>query len=283
MLFDTQVKRIHEYKRQQLNILQAISFYLLLKRLTPEQRKAQFGSGVCKIFAGKAASAYEAAKRLIKLITAVGDVVNNDPDTKDFLRVVFIPNYNVSSAEILFPATDLSEQISTAGMEASGTGNMKACMNGGVIIGTLDGANVEIQEHVGEENIFIFGALADEVEFIRDEFRQGKQIECCAPFLEALAAVQAGLFGSAEYFAPFVAGLQHGNDFYLTAVDFEAYNSLYLEEVLPAFADKGAWVLIMLNNIARMGFFSSDRSIRTYCDDIWHIQPISQVKMGNYQ
>ncbi|KAH0570573.1 Glycogen phosphorylase [Spironucleus salmonicida] len=280
MIFDTQVKRIHEYKRQQMNIIQAISFYLKLKQMTPAQRKEKFGAGVCKIFAGKAASAYEMAKCLIKLINAVGDVVNNDPDTKDYLRVIFIPNYNVSSAEIIFPATDLSEQISTAGMEASGTGNMKACMNGGIIVGTLDGANVEIQEHVGEESIFIFGALADQVDFIRSEFQQGRQVELCSDFKEALEAIRTGMFGNTEYFSMVVNRLQNGNDFYLTAVDFEAYNEIYLEDILPAYKDKGTWAVMMLNNVARMGFFSSDRSIQTYCDNIWNIKPMQIAAMG---
>ena len=236
MIFDTQVKRIHEYKRQQMNILQAIYFYLLLKKMTPAERKEKFGQGVCKIFAGKAASAYENAKRIIKLINAVADVVNNDPETKDFLRVVFIPNYNVSSAEIIFPATDLSEQISTAGMEASGTGNMKACMNGGIIIGTLDGANVEIQEHVGEDNIFIFGALTEQVNLVRDKFRQGFQLQLPDSMKQALDAIQSGMFGYKEFFQPLVDNLMRGNDYYCVCVDFDDYNQTYLEDVIPNYA-----------------------------------------------
>lgn len=158
----------------------------MLKKMSPAEREAKFAPGVCKIFAGKAASAYENAKRIIKLISAVGDVVNSDPETNKYLRVVFIPNYNVSSAEIIFPGTEVSEQISTAGMEASGTGNIKACMNGGIILGTLDGANVEIQEHVGEENIFIFGALTDQVEMVRQKFMEGNTLELDTQMREAL-------------------------------------------------------------------------------------------------
>ncbi|CAL6058899.1 Glycogen_phosphorylase [Hexamita inflata] len=274
MIFDTQVKRIHEYKRQQLNILQAISFYIQLKAMTPEQRSKTFAPGVCKIFAGKAASAYENAKRIIKLITAVGDIVNNDPETKDFLRVVFIPNYNVSSAEIIFPATEISEQISTAGMEASGTGNMKACMNGALIIGTLDGANVEIQEQVGDDNIFIFGALTEQVNMIRQKFRAGQQLQLPKQMKDALEAIKSGMFGNVDYFAPLVNGLMSGNDYYCCVVDFEEYNQVYIEDVLPTYRDRAMWATMMLNNVARMGFFSSDRSIQNYCDKIWNVKPI---------
>lgn len=269
MIFDTQVKRIHEYKRQQLNILQAIVFYLKLKKMTPAERKKNFGTGVCKIFAGKAASAYHNAKMLIKLINSVGDLVNKDPDTKDYLRVVYIPNYNVSSAEIIFPATEVSEQISTAGMEASGTGNMKACMNGGIIIGTLDGANVEIKDHVGEDNIFIFGALTEQVNAIRKEFNHGRQVEICGDMKMALDAIKDGMFGHVDYFGPYVDRLMTGNDFYCVCVDFQSYMDIYEQDILPTYQDKGAWACMMLNNVAKMGFFSSDRSIKDYCRDIW--------------
>lgn len=275
MIFDTQVKRIHEYKRQQLNILQAIAFYLDLKRMSPAEREKTYAPGICKIFAGKAASAYENAKRIIKLICAVGDVVNNDPETNKYLRVVFIPNYNVSNAEIIFPATEVSEQISTAGMEASGTGCMKACMNGGVILGTLDGANVEIQEHVGQENIFIFGALTEDVEMVRARFREGNSLELDPRMREALEAVKSGMFGSKEYFMPLINGLLSGSDYFCVVVDFNEYMTTYLEDLLPTYRDRGAWAALMLHNVARMGFFSSDRTIREYCEKIWDVKPVN--------
>jgi len=275
MLFDTQVKRIHEYKRQLMNVLQAIHFYLRLKACAnDEERAALVGTGICKIFAGKAASAYDMAKRIIRLINAVSKVVNNDPETNQFLRVYFIPNYNVSSAEIIFPGTDLSEQISTAGAEASGTGNMKACMNGGVIIGTLDGANVEIQDHVGVDNIFIFGNQAADVVNIRAEFARGRSITLPESLVRTLDAIDAGVFGEAELFRPITDLIRAGTDYYLIAADFEDYCSCYQDEVLEVYRTPVEWARMSLANVSRMGYFSSDRSIRDYCEKIWKVKPL---------
>lgn len=266
-----------------MNILQIISFYLKMKKMNMDERIEAFGPGICKIFAGKAASAYVNAKIIIKLINAVADKVNNDLDTKDLLRVVFIPNYNVSLAEIIFPATDVSEQISTAGMEASGTGNMKACMNGAVIVGTLDGANVEIKEQVGDENIVIFGAETADVNEARKAFSRGAQFPMPAGMREALDAIRGGMFGPAEYFRPLTDSLYAGNDYYCCAVDFDAYCEAFTEFIIPHYrgeVEAYSWPKKVLNNIARMGFFSSDRSIQEYCDRIWGVKP-SQVGVLN--
>ncbi|EFO61837.1 Glycogen phosphorylase [Giardia lamblia P15] len=278
MIFDTQVKRIHEYKRQLLNILQAIHFYLTLKQMhTHEEKEAFMGSGVCKIFAGKAASAYVTAKRIIKLINNVSKRINNDPDTCNYLQVYFLPNYNVSSAEIIFPGTDLSEQISTAGAEASGTGNMKACMNGGVIVGTMDGANVEIYNHVGEENIFIFGADTNTVTEVREQYSQGRRLQISTSLNEVLDCIESGFFGGLDdyntHFKPLVDMIRAGNDWYLVSVDFESYNECYQTQIVPLFRDKKTWGKMALNNCLRMSYFSSDRSIRDYCEKIWNVEP----------
>ncbi|TNJ26324.1 Glycogen phosphorylase [Giardia muris] len=278
MVFDTQVKRIHEYKRQLLNILQAISFYLKLKACkTREEKQALLGSGVCKIFAGKAASAYVTAKRIIKLINNVSRVVNADPDTRDFLRVYFLPNYNVSSAEIIFPGTEVSEQISTAGAEASGTGNMKACMNGAVICGTMDGANVEIYEHVGSDNIFIFGADTEAVEQIRGEFCNGRRLQLCGDLVDVLNCIESGLFGGMDdynqHFKALVDMIRAGNDWYLVGADFEQYCDCYLNQLIPLYKRRLDWGRMMLHNCLGMWYFSSDRSIMDYCEKIWKVEP----------
>ncbi|CAK9181767.1 unnamed protein product [Ilex paraguariensis] len=172
-VFDVQVKRIHEYKRQLLNIMGIVYCYKMMKEMSPEERKAKFVPRVC-IFGGKAFATYVQAKRIVKFITDVGATVNNDPDIGDLLKVVFVPDYNVSVAEILIPGTELSQHISTAGMEASGTSNMKFAMNGCILIGTLDGANVEIRQEVGENNFFLFGAQANEIAGLRKERAEGK-------------------------------------------------------------------------------------------------------------
>ena len=266
-IFDTQIKRVHEYKRQLLNILETVALYDAM-RANPT---AEWTPRV-KIFAGKAAASYHNAKLIIKLISDVAQMVNGDPALRGRLKVVFLPNYNVSLAEIIIPATDLSEQISTAGMEASGTGNMKLALNGALTIGTLDGANVEIRDRVGDENIFIFGLTAEEVEQRRREGPGGASAVDASPALQqVLDQVSSGVFspGQPELYRGLVDGLlQH--DHFQVLGDFAAYASKQ-REVAARWRDRDAWWRASVLNTAHMGFFSSDRSIAEYAEEIWNV------------
>ena len=268
-LFDVQVKRIHEYKRQHLNVLHAIALYLRLK--------ANPGLNVpprTVIFAGKAAPGYAAAKRIIKLIHAVGAVVNADPAVRDRLKIVFLPDYNVKNAQRIFPGADLSEQISTAGMEASGTGNMKFAMNGALTIGTLDGANIEIREEVGPENFFLFGLTANEVLRLKaDGYRPREYYARNAGLRGVLDILSSGTFsgGDRTLFGPLVQGLLDSDPFMLLA-DFQSYLERQAD-VGAAFTDRDRWLRMSILNTARTGKFSSDRAIREYCDRVWHVHP----------
>ncbi|RYB98025.1 glycogen/starch/alpha-glucan phosphorylase [Ciceribacter ferrooxidans] len=264
-LFDIQIKRIHEYKRQLLNIIEAISLYDQI-RSHPERDWVPR----VKLLAGKAAPSYHNAKLIIKLANDVARVINNDPSVRGLLKVVFIPNYNVSLAEIMVPAADLSEQISTAGMEASGTGNMKFALNGALTIGTLDGANVEMLEHVGEENIVIFGMTADEVAAARSDGHNPRAIIESSPELaQALSAISAGVFSpdDRDRFSGLVDGL-YQHDWFMVAADFDAYARAQ-RQVDAIWTDPSAWYAKTIRNTARMGWFSSDRTIRQYAADIW--------------
>jgi len=269
-LFDFQVKRIHEYKRQHLNVLHIIALYRQLKdnpNLEVPPRTFLFG--------GKAAPGYHLAKRIIKLITSVGEVINRDPDIRDRIKVVFVPNFNVTTGQKIYPAADLSEQISTAGKEASGTGNMKFSMNGALTIGTLDGANVEIREEVGADNFFLFGLTTEQVYALHHEgyspydyYRSDPQLK------DVIDLVQGGFFsrGDSELFRDITDGLLH-HDPYLLFADFASYVTCQ-QRVSEAFLDREHWTRMSILNAARSGKFSSDRSIRQYCEDIWHAEPV---------
>jgi len=275
-MFDVQVKRLHEYKRQLLNILHVISLY---HRLAEKPRKNFVPRTV--IFSGKAAASYWKAKLIIKLINSVADVVNNDPRTKGKLKVVFIQNYGVSLAEIIIPAADLSEQISTAGTEASGTGNMKFALNGALTIGTLDGANIEIREEVGEENIFIFGMTAEEVEREKEKLSRSPRdiYQSNADVRQTIDSIRDGLFsnGDKDLFRILVDGLLDAQDPYLLVKDFEDYVRCQ-KEVSRAFCDKKSWQRKSILNVARIGKFSTDRTIREYAEDIWGMKVEDEVK-----
>ncbi|MGL4294202.1 MAG: glycogen/starch/alpha-glucan phosphorylase [Aestuariivirga sp.] len=266
-MFDVQVKRIHEYKRQLMNILETIALYNTM-RAHPDRPWAPR----VKIFAGKAAASYAQAKLIIKLANDVASVVNHDPAIRDILKVVFIPNYNVSLAEVIVPAADLSEQISTAGMEASGTGNMKFALNGALTIGTLDGANVEILEHVGRDNIFIFGLTADEVEARRREgYNAAATIDAQPDLKGVLDALSSGVFSPDDHgrFRPIVDALYHG-DWFMVAADFNAYTKAQRSVDLLWHKTKD-WTEKAILNTVNMGWFSSDRTIRDYARDIWNV------------
>ncbi|MEJ2373920.1 MAG: glycogen/starch/alpha-glucan phosphorylase [Pseudolabrys sp.] len=266
-LFDVHIKRVHEYKRQLLNILEAIAFYQAIRAAPDKDWVPRV-----KIFAGKAAASYDRAKLIIKLINDVANVVNADPVVGDRLKIVFAPNYNVSLAEVIIPAADLSEQISTAGMEASGTGNMKLALNGALTIGTLDGANIEIREHVGESNIFIFGLTAAEVAARRSAHFKGAQAIAASPRLKAVVdSLAHGTFSpdDAARYAP-VAHSLAAYDRFMVAADFDAYWQAQraVDRLWQSPAD---WWRAAIVNTARMGWFSADRAIREYARDIWHV------------
>ncbi len=266
-LFDAQIKRIHEYKRQLLNVLHAVALYQEIKA----QPSRDFVPRV-KIFAGKAAASYHQAKLIIKLANDVAKVVNADPDARGLLKVVFAPNYNVSLAERIIPAADLSEQISTAGMEASGTGNMKFALNGALTIGTLDGANVEIKERVGDENIFIFGLTAAEVEESRAHGLDARDAIAASPRLRAaLDAIAAGVFSPDDphRYAQLVETLSY-YDHFLVCKDFDAYCRAHAQ-VDALWRNEKAWRRAAILNAARVAWFSSDRAIREYADEIWRV------------
>jgi glycogen phosphorylase len=264
-LFDVQIKRIHEYKRQLLNILETIALYQSMRA-----EPARSWVPRVKIFAGKAAASYTRAKLIIKLINDVASVINRDPITRDLLQVVFLPNYNVSLAETIIPAADVSEQISTAGMEASGTGNMKLALNGALTVGTLDGANIEIRERVGPDNIFIFGLTADEVESRRRGGLDAQTAIAASPLLaRVIEAIEFGVFGATDSsrFADLTYGLRH-NDYYMVAADFDDYFSTQrrLEQRWMSSSD---WTRACIMNIANMEWFSSDRAVGEYGQEIW--------------
>jgi len=271
-MFDVQVKRIHEYKRQLLNALHLIHHYHRIIRGEGDRFPPRTA-----IFAGKAAPSYWRAKLIIKLITSIGEVINRDPRVKGLLKVVFLPNYNVSQAEIIMPGADLSEQISTAGTEASGTGNMKFALNGALTIGTLDGANIEIREEVGEDNIFIFGLTAEEADFEhRNVSRTPAQVcEQNEGIRNVMESLSDGSFsnGDKELFRPLVDSLMDKHDPYLQILDFESYIDCQ-NKVSEAFQDTDQWVRKSILNVARMGKFSTDRTIKQYSEEIWGI-PVS--------
>ncbi len=279
-LFDVQIKRLHEYKRQLLNILHLIALYQRIKSGAP------LPAGVPRvaIFGAKAAPGYMRAKLIIHLINSVADVVNNDQTIGDQLKIVFLANYRVSLAEIIIPAADLSEQISTAGLEASGTGNMKLAMNGALTIGTLDGANIEIRERVGAENFFLFGMTAEEVMALRPHYRPWEVYRKSAALRGAIDLVRSGFFSYDDpaRFAPLIDALlppesssasARGDDFFVLA-DFDAYAACQTR-VEQAFAEPARWARMAILNIAHMGYFSSDRSIREYAERIWNVKRAS--------
>ncbi len=269
-LFDIQVKRLHEYKRQHLNVLHVITLYNRLKKnrnLDVPPRTVIFG--------GKAAPGYFMAKLIIKLINSVADVINQDPDVAGRLKVVFFPDFNVRNGHHIYPAADLSEQISTAGKEASGTGNMKFSMNGALTIGTLDGANIEIREEVGAENFFLFGVTAEEVFELKSKgYSPWSYYESNAELREAIELIRSGFFsaGDSNLFKPFVDSLLY-HDEYLVFADYPSYIESQ-EQVNQAYRDPERWARMSVLNVARMGKFSSDRSIREYSEKIWKVEPV---------
>ncbi|HJR88727.1 MAG TPA: glycogen/starch/alpha-glucan phosphorylase [Mycobacterium sp.] len=270
-LFDIQVKRIHEYKRQHLSVLNIVTQYYRLKQNPGLEIPPR-----AFIFGGKAAPGYFLAKRIIKLINAVGETVNNDPEVNRFLKVAFVPNFNVQNAHLIYPAADLSEQISTAGKEASGTGNMKFMLNGALTIGTLDGANVEIREEAGAENFFLFGLSVEEVERIkRDGYRPSAYVDGNNELAAVLDLIADGSFshGDTEVFRPLVDNLRYDDPF-LVLADYAAYVSCQ-QQVSAAWKDTEAWTRMSILNTARSGKFSSDRAIAEYCDDIWNVLPVT--------
>ncbi|MFD2056949.1 glycogen/starch/alpha-glucan phosphorylase [Mesorhizobium calcicola] len=266
-LFDIQIKRIHEYKRQLLNILEAIALYDQI-RSHPERDWMPR----VKFFGGKAAPSYHNAKLIIKLANDVARVINRDPAVRGLLKVVFVPNYNVSLAEIMMPAADLSEQISTAGMEASGTGNMKFALNGALTIGTLDGANVEIKECVGDDNIFIFGLTTAEVAERRNNgYNPRGVIEASSELAQAVAAVSSGVFSpdDSDRYRDLINGL-YQSDWFMVAADFDAYAAAQ-RDVDAVWRNSPDWYARAIRNVARVGWFSSDRTIRQYAKEIWNV------------
>ena len=268
-LFDIQIKRIHEYKRQLLNILETVAHWNAMKRAPERDWPARV-----RLFGGKAAPGYAMAKQIIKLINDVGSVLNADPETNERLKVAYLPNYNVSKAELMIPAADLSEQISTAGMEASGTGNMKLAMNGALTIGTLDGANVEISDHVGPENIVIFGLTAPEVSSWRERGYHPEEVIAATPALfEVIDQIASGLFSPDDpnRFHGLVDNLRQ-HDWFMVAADFHAYSEGQ-RRVDELWRDPSDWTRRAILNTAGMGWFSSDRTIRGYAEEIWDAEP----------
>ncbi|MFM9912079.1 MAG: glycogen/starch/alpha-glucan phosphorylase [Methylophilaceae bacterium] len=270
-LFDVQIKRIHEYKRQLLNVLHIITLYNRIRMGTHPNVAPR-----TVIIAGKAAPAYVMAKRIIRLINDIAEVVNNDPAVGDKLKVVFIANYDVSNAERIAPAADLSEQISTAGTEASGTGNMKMALNGALTIGTLDGANVEIMEEVGPENIFIFGLTVPEVEKLyRDGYNSWDYVHANAELKLVMDMLASGFFSPEEphRFQPIVDALLTHNDHYLLTADYATYIAAQ-DRVGELYQKPAEWTKRAILNVAGMGKFSSDRTIKEYAEQIWHAKPV---------
>ncbi|NQZ57126.1 MAG: glycogen/starch/alpha-glucan phosphorylase [Lentisphaeraceae bacterium] len=270
-IFDIQIKRMHEYKRQLMNVLHCIALYNDIK----DNPSAAFTPRTI-IFAGKAAPGYWMAKHIIKLINSVSTVVNNDPDVGDKLKLLFLPNYSVSMAEVLIPAADLSEQISTAGKEASGTGNMKFSLNGALTVGTLDGANVEIKDCVGDENIYIFGLNVTEVEELKQSgYNPHSYLQEGSRLKRVLNLIESGFFcpEEQELFKPITDSITCNGDEYMIAADFDSYYEAQ-QEISKDFLKKQLWTEKAIINVANMGMFSSDRTIRQYADEIWGVKSL---------
>ena len=269
-MFDIQVKRLHEYKRQHLNVLHIITLFNRIKKdpgmdIPPRTF----------IFGGKAAPGYFIAKLIIKLINSVAEVVNHDQDVSERLKVVFFPNFNVKNGQRVYPAADLSEQISTAGKEASGTGNMKFSLNGALTIGTLDGANVEIREEVGNDQFFVFGLTAEEVFDLKCKgYNPEKYYHSNSSLREAIDLIRSGLFsgGDTKLFEPLIHSLLYRDEYMLFA-DYQSYIDCQ-DMVSRAFRNQEEWSRMSILTVSRMGRFSSDRSIREYCKNIWRVEPV---------
>ena len=261
-----------------LNILHVIHLYTRLKR-----GDTAIGSPRCVLIGGKAAPGYEMAKLIIKLVNNVAQVVNADPEVSGHLRVAFIPDYRVSVMEVLAPGTDLSEQISTAGKEASGTGNMKFMMNGAITIGTLDGANIEIRDQVGEDNFFLFGLTADEVASARENYDPNGIIASDPALSEVMRLLESGHFSQFEpgIFDPIIRGMRSPHDPWLTAADFDSYRRAQ-QEAAEAYQDRARWLRMSILNTAHSGYFSSDRTIAEYNRDIWKLEPVAPVPFGTW-
>ncbi|KAF7976533.1 hypothetical protein HWV62_13809 [Athelia sp. TMB] len=270
VMFDVQIKRLHEYKRQTLNILGVIHRYLQLKALTPAERKKTNPKAV--FFAGKAAPGYYIAKLTIRLIVNVARIINADKDTNEYLSLYFLPDYSVSLAEVLIPSSDISQHISTAGTEASGTSNMKFCLNGGLLLGTVDGANIEIAEEVGESNVFFFGHLTPDVENLRyqNQYHHVPIEQKCPALANVLNAVAGGLFGDGGVYEPLLNTIRQG-DHYLLTDDFDSYIAA-LQMVDEAYLDQKEWVKKSIRTSAKMGKFSTDRAIQDYAQEYWNIE-----------
>ena len=270
MLFDIQVKRIHEYKRQLLNVLHAVHLYDRIQRGQGDELVPR-----AVIIGGKAAPGYVMAKSIIKLINNIGAVVNSDPAMLERLRLVFFADYNVSAMELIAPAADLSEQISTAGKEASGTGNMKLMMNGALTIGTLDGANVEIREAVGEENFFLFGLTVDEIAELRPTYCPDAIIEADTDLSRVMRLIESAHFNAFEpgIFDPICRAIRDPLDPWMIAADFRSFIDAQAR-VNDAYRDNRHWTRMSILNTACSGRFSTDRTIRDYNDDIWQLTPI---------
>jgi len=267
-LFDIQVKRIHEYKRQLLNVLQVIHRYSEIKKMSPSEREKVVKRTV--FIGGKAAAGYYVAKKIISLANAVGRTINNDPDTKDYLKLVYIPNYKVGNAQVIIPANDISEHISTAGTEASGTSNMKFVMNGGIIIGTDDGANIEIRECVGDDNIFIFGAKCPDIPEATRRMKEGAKWD--GRLVNVVNMIRSGKFGNPVDFEPVLNSIENGKDRYLVAHDFASYIDCQAR-VDEEYKDTKKWSQKCLMAVSGMGFFSTDRTIEEYAQKIWNCKP----------
>jgi starch phosphorylase len=267
MMFDVQVKRIHEYKRQLLNVLHIIALYDQIRKGDIDNLAPR-----CVLIGGKAAPGYVMAKQIIKLINNVADTINLDPKVSPYLRVAFVPNYNVTAMEVICPATDLSEQISTAGKEASGTGNMKFMMNGALTIGTLDGANIEIREEVGEENFFLFGAQAHEIEDIRKGYNPNEIINNSPHLSAVMKLLESGHFNLFEpgIFDSITQSIRSHDDMWLTAYDFDSYYQAQ-RQVDCVYKNKEEWTQMSIINTTGSGKFSSDRTIKQYRDEIWKL------------
>jgi glycogen phosphorylase len=275
-MFDIQVKRLHEYKRQHLNALYLVTEYRRIKA------GGDPGTPRTVIFGGKAAPSYRMAKLIIKLINAVAAVINEDPQVSKHLKVVFLPDFNVKNSHHVYPAADLSEQISTAGKEASGTGNMKFAMNGALTIGTLDGANVEIREAVGEENFFLFGLTAAEVQQRKAAgYNPHALYESDAELRDTIDLIGSGFFsnGDRELFQGMLESLKNHDDYMLLA-DYRAYVECQ-RRVSDEYRDQQSWTRMSILNCARVGRFSSDRSIRDYCRDIWRVKETRRIEEGS--